>query len=276
MQRRRVAQRAVWLAAQVPALRRPIFAYHDWRSHREGHGRLGPHPFDKAEGVRTSGIVIGLIKPGDPLDKPAAIYGGSQPSILRTALQTIPHRERCHFLDLGCGKGRPLLVATEFGFAAITGVELSPELARMARRNAAIFARRHPERTPIRIVTGDALAHPLPREDLAIFLYNPFPRPLIATLVGRIADRQAAGAGMLYVVSYNPVNFDLFDASPVLERRFAAQLPYDPGELGHGPDESDGVIVWQNRGNPNPRPPGDAQRPAVVIRADARVELSPA
>ncbi len=38
-------------------------------------------------------------------------------------------------MDLGCGKGRTLLVGAEYPFRAITGVELSPFSARIATDN---------------------------------------------------------------------------------------------------------------------------------------------
>jgi len=158
------------------------------------------------------------------------------------------------------------LVATEFPFAAIVGVELSPTLARVARRNADVFSRLHPDRTPIVVVTGDALEHELPAEKLAIFLYNPFDRPLIAQLLRRIESSLPAIDRELYIVYYTPVWADVFDASTALERRFATQIPYDQSEIGYGPGESEVVVVWQNRGNPHPCPPGK-RTARVAIKA---------
>ena len=39
------------------------------------------------------------------------------------------------FVDMGSGKGRALLVASEFAFAKIVGIELSPHLHRIAQEN---------------------------------------------------------------------------------------------------------------------------------------------
>lgn len=128
-----------------------------------GSGWDRPHPFDFAHGTDTSGFVSASKLPqGEPASRRALFYAGSQPSILRAALAALPPVDSCTFLDLGCGKGRALLVASELPFRDILGVELSPVLAETARRNAAIVARRHPERTTIRIVEGDATALPLP------------------------------------------------------------------------------------------------------------------
>ena len=264
-----IVRQILWRAARVPILRPALIAYHENKQLGQGY------PYGRAHGVRTSGMLPGfLLRPGEPLDVPTTIYIAAQPSIIRQALATIPDPQHCHFLDLGCGKGRPLLVATEFGFAAIVGVELSPTLARVARRNADVFPPMHPDRTPIVVLVGDALAHELPAEKLVIFLYNPLHRPLMALLLRRIESSLETSSRELYVVYYNPVWADVLDASTALERRFAAQLPYDQSELGYGPDESDVAVVWQNRGNPHPCPPGARTTPISITTAGWRAEMA--
>ena len=256
-------------AAQVPALCPLIIAYYDRKTF--GHDWNKEHPYDRAHGVRTSGMLPGfLLRPGKPVDDQASIYFAAQPSILRRALATIPDPELCHFVDIGCGKGRALLLATEFGFAAITGVELSPTLAGVARRNVRAFSRAHPDRTPISVLTVDALEYELPSEKLVIFLYNPFHRSLIVQLLRRIESSLKAISRDLYVIYYTPVWADVFDGSTALERRFAADIAYDQSEIGYGPGESDVVVVWQNRGNPHPCPPG-SRTARVAMRGQVPV-----
>ena len=163
------------------------------------------HPFDLAHGVQTSGRLPGyLLQPDDPFDAPTVAYIAAQPSIIRAALATVPQPERCHFFDLGCGKGRPLLVASEFSFAGLTGVELAPALAAIARSNAATFARAYPERRRITIVNGDATQLGYPAGSLAIFLYNPFGRPLVARVLANLAAAMQAAPREVYVIYYNP------------------------------------------------------------------------
>lgn len=68
-------------------------------------------------------------------------YAAVEPSAFVEALNRIPI---CHsdfiFMDFGSGKGRTLLLASEFPFKKIVGVEFCPELNRVARRNVL----RHP------------------------------------------------------------------------------------------------------------------------------------
>jgi SAM-dependent methyltransferase len=268
-----ILKRIIWLAAQVPVLLPTVIALYEFKPDERGWRRK--HPYDRAHGVRTSGALPGfVIKPGDPMDAPTTVYGAAQPSIIRTALAAIPDAQHCHFLDLGCGKGRPLFIATEFGFHAITGVELSPTLARIARRNANVFSRTHPDRTRIDIVTGDARVHKLPTGKLTVFLYNPFDRPIIEQVLKNIEASLHTTHRDLYIVYYNPAWADVLDASTTLERRYAAQIPHAPNEIGYGPDESDAVVIWQNRGNPNPRPPGIATAAVTIVSPGQRAEIA--
>jgi SAM-dependent methyltransferase len=205
------------------------------------------HPFDKFYGTDTSGFAAPESPEAASDALPHAVfYAGSQPGIVRHALRQLPPLDSFTFLDLGCGKGRPVLIATEFPFRAIIGVELSPRLADCARRNATVIAARHPERTPVRIVDGDASAFALPDGDVVLFLYHPFDAVLMARVAANVQAALRRGQRRVYVVYYNPVAGHCFDALPELQRRFAGMLRYSTEELGYGPDVEDPVVIWQS------------------------------
>lgn len=230
-----------------------------------GRGWDRLHPFDRAYGTDTSGFVAAEKLPEQEAARVHAIcYAGSQPSLIRRALQSLPPLDSYTFVDLGCGKGRALLVASEFPFREILGVELSVPLARVANRNAARFARRFPERWPIAVAVADASVFPLPSGNVVLFLYHPFGAALVAQVVAGVEAALAAGHGRIFIVYYNPVAGHCFDASPLLHRRFARTLPYAAEERGYGPDADDVVVIWQS-GEVSSPPPG----------ADARIVLQP-
>jgi SAM-dependent methyltransferase len=218
-----------------------------------GSGWDAAHPFDRIHGTDTSGFVSSDHLPvGEPARAHAICYAGSQPSVLRTALKALPPLGLCTFVDLGCGKGRPLLVASEFPFRDILGVELSPSLAEIARRNAAAIAQRFPQRTAIRVVVADASEFPLPAGDLVVFLYHPFGAELVAKVVAAVEAAVMTGHRAIYVVYYNPVAGHCFDSSPLLTRRFARMIPYAKDEISYGPDEFEPLIIWQGGSAPPP------------------------
>ncbi|MDQ6701943.1 MAG: class I SAM-dependent methyltransferase [Pseudomonadota bacterium] len=98
------------------------------------HGRFQrTHPFDQIYGVDTSGsLPAKLLQTKDVTSDLINFYIGAQPSITRRSLSTLPDIKVYTFVDLGCGKGRIVIIGSEFPFQDIVGIELSPELARIA------------------------------------------------------------------------------------------------------------------------------------------------
>jgi SAM-dependent methyltransferase len=237
-----------------------------------GDGWEKVHPFDRVHGTDTSGrVAVEDLGVNEAARVHASCYGRSQPSILRRALAALPPVDLCTFLDLGCGKGRALLVASELPFREILGVELSTSLAAIARRNAAIIAQRYPRRTAVRIVVADASTFPMPSGDLVLFMYHPFGAELVAKIVEGVEAALAAERRCIYIVYYNPVAGRCFDASTQLTRRFARMLRYAADERGYGPDLEDPIVIWQGGTAPLPNGPADAR--IVVVRAGGRVVL---
>ena len=239
---RRLLYEALWanpikpVLQQVPVLRR---IYSGWQRQ---------HPFDAAHGVDTSGFVPAAECAGDSgLATRIVAYAGSQPSIVRTALASLPEPTRYAFVDIGCGKGRPLLVASEFPFQRIIGVELSPALAAIASANADRIAALHSQRTAIEIQIGDATAVAAPAERAVYFIYNAFDQVLVQTLINNLERQLENRLHHLFFVYYNPVHGSVLDRSPCFERWSAQSLPYAAAELGYGPDIKDTVVIWQSR-----------------------------
>lgn len=265
---------------RIPAVRRSLGKLPGARHLLSGGDHVAAwdrlHPFDIAHGTDTSGFV-----PLAELDHPEAArahaipYAGSQPSIIRAALNALPPLRSFTFVDLGCGKGRPLLVASEFAFRDIVGVELSARLVGIARHNAELIAQRFPQRTPIRIELADATRFQFPAGNLVIFLYNPFGDSAIADVAEAAnAAIKADPDRLVYIVYYNPVAGDRFDASLLLRRYLAATLPYGADELGYGPDTDDPVVIWQ--GGPAIAPAGAGANSRIEIVDPAyRVKLVP-
>jgi len=77
------------------------------------------------------------------------------------------------FVDLGCGKGRVLLVAAEAGFRDLRGVEFSSELCEVATANCARYSEKTGSQAVFRIVHSDVVDYPMKDADI-FFLFNPF------------------------------------------------------------------------------------------------------
>jgi len=205
------------------------------------------HPFDYQFGVDTLGMVApDQITQDRRLAAQILYYLGSQPSIVRRALATLGAVDDYTLLDFGCGKGRAAIVASQFPFRQVIGIELSPTLAAKARANVAIVANRFPERPGITILNTNVLEFELPPGKLAIFAYHPFGAEILAEVVKRLEAALAADTPHIFFVYDNPKHADVLDASPAFQRYYAEVIPYDKSELGFVVGKDDPVVIWQS------------------------------
>lgn len=111
---------------------------------------------------------------------------------------------RFTFIDIGSGKGRALLLASEFGFRRIIGVELLPELVEVARENVGQFERRGAHSTT-ELICGDATKFAFPAEAAVVFLFNPLPEAALGTLLQNLERSLRQNPRLVYVVYANPI-----------------------------------------------------------------------
>jgi SAM-dependent methyltransferase len=84
------------------------------------------------------------------------------------------------FIDFGCGMGRMVLeAALFFPFARVVGVELSPDLARVAQENVERNRHRFAARA-VEIVVSDVLEYQVPDDITIAYFFNPFEGPIFA------------------------------------------------------------------------------------------------
>jgi SAM-dependent methyltransferase len=107
------------------------------------------------------------------------------------------------FIDIGSGKGRALLLATEYGFRRIIGIELLPELDRIARENALAFKQRG-GKMEIEVVCGDATTFRFPVEPIVLFLFNPLPEPALRVFSQNLENSLRQNPRPLWMIYANP------------------------------------------------------------------------
>jgi SAM-dependent methyltransferase len=214
-------------------------------------GCLRRHPIDLQYGTETSGFVDALALQHDVrLVDQLNPYMGSQPTIIRRALDTLGDIAGYTFIDIGCGKGRPLIVASEYPFALALGYDISEDLVKTANANGAVMARRFPQRPPIRAVTANVADLAVPSGKVVVFMYNPFGPDLMASLLSKLEEGLSSG--------------EVFDGSKYLKRWFARTLAYDHHELGFGPEVQEGVVIWQSLRGARPDAFADRDRPITT------------
>jgi SAM-dependent methyltransferase len=108
------------------------------------------------------------------------------------------------FIDLGSGKGRTLLMASDYAFRRILGVELLPSLNEIARQNLAQYRSQSQKCFAIESICGDATWFDPPREALVIYLFNPFPESGLRRWLANLAKSLAERPRPVYVLYSNP------------------------------------------------------------------------
>jgi 16S rRNA G966 N2-methylase RsmD len=111
------------------------------------------------------------------------------------------------FLDLGSGKGRIVLQATQYRFARVIGVEISENLTQIARRNAA-SCRLSTRCGAIELVQSDALEYTIPDDVSVVYLFNPFRGATFASVLTRLEESVDRRPRTLRVIYRNAHHHD--------------------------------------------------------------------
>lgn len=141
----------------------------------------------------------------------AAVLGGSpyqpsEPDLFHRMVDSLAlDWRRFTFLDLGSGKGRALLMAADYPFRRILGVEIVPELHQVALDNIGKYRGLAQKYFGIECVCGDAREFEFPAEPLLLYLFNPLPEPALRKVIGNLERSLAGKPREVYVLYHNPV-----------------------------------------------------------------------
>jgi SAM-dependent methyltransferase len=133
------------------------------------------------------------------------------------------------FVDLGCGKGRTLLIASRLQFTEVIGVEFSAELCEVAERNVRIYEQRRGRGAPITIVHSDAAEYAIDPETTVFFLFNPFGESVMEVVLNNIAESLRSHPRIVAFIYRNPIfetmvrdrlKFDTSDHYDILDNDF--------------------------------------------------------
>ncbi len=109
------------------------------------------------------------------------------------------------FIDIGSGKGRTLLMASDYPFHRIVGVELLPELHRVAQENIAKYKPDSQRCLVIESLCGDAREFVFPPEPTVLYLFNPLPEAGLIQLLTNLEQSLREHPRPVFVIYHNPV-----------------------------------------------------------------------
>ena len=109
------------------------------------------------------------------------------------------------FIDIGSGKGRVLLMAADYPFRRVIGVELLPGLHRIAQENIRRYKSSSQQCFEIEAVCSDARDFVFPPLPMVIFLFNPLPEAELAELMASLESSLRQTPRPVCVLYHNPL-----------------------------------------------------------------------
>lgn len=185
-----------------------------WKTIRVG-SQSTHSAFDEQFHIETERIAeIGSLDIESDNAKYAVRYQPSPPALIRDILSRLAIRfNDFTFVDFGAGKGRPLLIASEFPFARIIGIEFSPELVKAAQENIKAFHSPLQQAKHIDVVLADVVNYVIPDVPLVCYFYNPFQRRIIEQVASMISVSSKKYHRDIYLVYVQPEHRNVFDKS---------------------------------------------------------------
>ncbi len=126
---------------------------------------------------------------------------------LHTVLDALGRRVyRSNFLDIGCGKGSVLRTARDFPFRRVAGLELDPELVRIAKSNMRRLGMKSVE-----VLQGDALTFTQYSDFDVFFLFNPFTSEILQPVLSTILQSLEEKPREIRIIYHHPVYGQLLE-----------------------------------------------------------------
>jgi SAM-dependent methyltransferase len=174
--------------------------------------------FDRRYGVDTAGVIVPQDLQGDPRYHQSNWYGATSEKLFRQMLAHVKEDFRDFvFVDYGCGKGKPLLLAAQFPFRKIIGIDIWPELLGIARRNVENYS--GPRLcTDFEVLEINATNY-VPPEDIPgiYYFFDPFQADVMRVVLGKIRESLQRRPRKAYVVYCEPDRPDVLEDSGFVE-----------------------------------------------------------
>ena len=194
-------------------VRRLVRAYRTKSYCWGSNARVRRDGFDRQHGTDTTRIVQTKDRSG----RMVHWYETASATAIAAAIDAIGiEPSQATFIDLGCGKGKPLLIAARKPFRRIIGVDVDPSCLAIAKRNLEICRLS----ARVELVAADATEFDLPPGPLLIYLYNPFPGHVLRIVLQRLATRLTTTSDPIALIYMHPRCIELVEGSGLFRKVF--------------------------------------------------------
>jgi SAM-dependent methyltransferase len=185
------------------------------------YNRIEARLFDLRHGTDTTGKTpVGKL---DEVVGENVAHGTGYQAVnegqLRHVMEALAFPDGSVFVDVGCGKGKPLLLAASYPFVhRAIGVEFSGALCVTARQNAITYGQRRRIADKIVIRHQDAVGCNIEADQNIFFMNNPFDAELISAFIAKIDASVRRHPRAVWLLYYNPAHAGAIDAHPGFAR----------------------------------------------------------
>jgi SAM-dependent methyltransferase len=154
-----------------------------------------------------------------------SLYQPTEPAVFREMLSSLPINYRYFtFIDVGSGKGRTLLMASDYPFRRIIGIELLPELHRVAEENIRKYKSENQRSFAIEAQCIDARQFVFPDDPLVLYFFNPLPESGMRAVIANLERSLAGTPRDVYFVYHNPEHRALLERSFLRKFKISQQF----------------------------------------------------
>ena len=145
-------------------------------------------------------------------------YQPTEPALFHEMLEALQQQSHLDFreftfIDLGSGKGRTLLLASDYPFRRILGIELLPALHQIAQENLQKYSNKSQKCFALESICENATAFAFPAEPTVLYLFNPFPEAGLRRMLANLDRSLRENPRPVYVLYHNPLLENVIGAS---------------------------------------------------------------
>jgi hypothetical protein len=185
------------------------------------------HPFDAEFGTDTGGMIYAEeLRDGRGRKSVYnTAYYATPPSLFLQALARLEiDFAEFTFIHLGAGKGRVILLASNFPFRQVIGIEFARDLATVVTRNISDYRPSARVCEDMRCMLGDASDFVFPPGPLVIFMWNPFVGLVFERVLSNLEDSLRREPREVYLLYLKPDCGQRLDASSALHKIWECRL----------------------------------------------------
>lgn len=150
-------------------------------------------------------------------------YQPTEPGVFHEMLQGLQQHTGIDFrefvfVDLGSGKGRTLLMASDYPFRRIVGIEFLPSLHQIALENIGKYHGESQKCHALQSICDDATTFHFPAEPTVLYLFHPLPEGGLRRVIANLTESLRLNPRQVYVLYHNPLLEKVVLESPTLQK----------------------------------------------------------